>query len=144
MKQGQRVTGHITNRDLGRVDFTGTVTDVFQSNGQALVNVSCSDGIERTARLENVEPVKTNLTPNMIRTLGNLVRHGQVPGGLRAMNELGCTYPAMNALVRRGLAELKGTGEFLAYHPEVGTGTFEIRAYYPTAAGLAANEEASK
>jgi hypothetical protein len=133
---GVSVTGHITNGVAGRVDFSGTVIDVFQSNGQTLVNVQCADGIERTARLENVQPAKTvKLTPNMVRTLRNLVRHGQVPTGLLAMNELGCTDTGMQALIRRGLAEQFGTGEHRPVHPDMGGGTYEVRAYRPTEAG---------
>lgn len=54
MKQGQRVTGYITNPDLGRVDFAGTVTDTYRSGRDTLVTVACDDGQERTAREENV------------------------------------------------------------------------------------------
>lgn len=54
MNEGQRVTGHITNRDLGRVNFTGTVTNTYRSGRDTLVTVACDDGQERTAREENV------------------------------------------------------------------------------------------
>lgn len=54
MDKGQRVTGYITNRDLGRVDFAGTITDVYRSGRDTLVTVTCDDGQERTARTENV------------------------------------------------------------------------------------------
>jgi len=54
MNEGQRVTGYITNRDLGRVDFAGTVTDTYRSGRDALVTVACDDGQERTARAENL------------------------------------------------------------------------------------------
>ncbi|MFL4947521.1 hypothetical protein ACJ6WE_09125 [Streptomyces sp. MMS24-I31] len=54
MNKGQRVTGCITNRDLGRVEFSGTVTDIYRSGRDTLVNVACDDGQERTAREENV------------------------------------------------------------------------------------------
>ena len=54
MQQGQRVTGYIENRDLGRVDFAGTVTDVYRSGRDTLVTVACDDGQERTAREENL------------------------------------------------------------------------------------------
>jgi hypothetical protein len=83
----------------------------------------------------DVEKTARKLSPSMVRTLKNLVRHGQIPQGLREMNELGCTYPAMQALMRRGLAETFGTGKFLPYHPDLGTGTYEIKAYRPTNAG---------
>ena len=54
MNDGQRVTGYITNPDLGRVDFTGTVTDTYRSGRDTLVTVLCDDGQERTAREENL------------------------------------------------------------------------------------------
>jgi hypothetical protein len=54
MKQGQRVTGYITNPDLGRVDFTGTVAETYRSGRDTLITVACDDGQERTAREENV------------------------------------------------------------------------------------------
>jgi hypothetical protein len=54
MEQGQKVAGRIENRDLGRVDFTGTVTGIYRSGRDTLVTVACEDGQERTAREENV------------------------------------------------------------------------------------------
>jgi hypothetical protein len=59
MNAGQRVTGYITNRDLGRVDFAGTVTDTYRSGSDTLLTVACDDGQERTAREENIQTVPT-------------------------------------------------------------------------------------
>ncbi|MEE6264940.1 hypothetical protein V2E29_04665 [Streptomyces diastatochromogenes] len=133
--KGQQVTGHITNPSAGRVEFAGTVTNTYRSGRQALVNVACDDGIERSALEENVTVIPKNLTPNMVRTLGNLVRHGEVTAeGTQAMNEAGCTYPALQALVRRGLAEIAGTGE---RRPRFDGGTYEPKVFRPTAAGRA-------
>lgn len=136
MDKGQKVTGYITNRDLGRVDFAGTVTDTYRSGQQTLVTVACDDGIERSALEENVTPVAHKLTPNMSKTLSNLVRRGEVTAeGTLAMNKAGCTYPALQALVRRGLAEIVGTGERL---PMFDGRTYEPKVYRPTTAGRAA------
>ncbi|MFE9850317.1 hypothetical protein ACFYPN_16105 [Streptomyces sp. NPDC005576] len=65
MKQGLRVTGHITNRDLGRIDFAGTVTDTYRSGRDTLITVACDDGIERTARQENVTAIEAPAEPNL-------------------------------------------------------------------------------
>lgn len=62
MNEGQRVTGYITNQDLGRVDFTGTVTDTYRSGRDTLVTVACDDGQERTAREENVTAAEEHVT----------------------------------------------------------------------------------
>lgn len=83
-KTGDRVTGHITNKAAGRVEFTGTVTVVYLSNGQSLVNVDCEDGIERTARAENLTPVKKTTS-----TASNLMTHtGRVHAPGRSFKQL--------------------------------------------------------
>lgn len=68
MREGQKVTGHINNRELGRVEFTGTVVDTYKTNGQAMVAVACTDGVERYAREENVELAEGAAAPEW-RTL---------------------------------------------------------------------------
>lgn len=54
MEQGQKVTGYIENRNLGRVNFAGAVTDIYRSGRDTLVTVACDDGQERTAREGNL------------------------------------------------------------------------------------------
>ncbi|MFG2328232.1 hypothetical protein ACGFMM_01265 [Streptomyces sp. NPDC048604] len=68
MRMGQKVTGHINNRELGRVEFTGTVVDIYTTNGQSMVTVACADGVERYALEGNVELVKEPPAPEW-RTL---------------------------------------------------------------------------
>ncbi|KAB1146848.1 hypothetical protein F7R91_14830 [Streptomyces luteolifulvus] len=73
MDQGQRVTGYIENRDLGRVDFTGTVTDIYRSGRDTVVSVTCDDGQERTAREENVTAEVLANEKNVTSILGGKV-----------------------------------------------------------------------
>ncbi|MFJ7067516.1 hypothetical protein [Streptomyces sp. NPDC101115] len=132
---GARVLGRIANE--GRlVEFAGTVTAAYPIGGRDAVLVACDDGHERTALADNVEEIKAapKLTENMVRTLKNLVQHETVSAeGTRAMNAKGCTYPALEALVRRGLAEVVGSGQTL---PRFGGGTYEPQVYRATDEGL--------
>lgn len=61
IKVGSQVTGRLQNKAAGQIEFAGTVSNVFQSNGQTLVNITCSDGIERTAQMDNLTPAEPNL-----------------------------------------------------------------------------------
>jgi hypothetical protein len=135
---GARVAGRIANQ--GRlVEFTGTVTAAYPIGGRDAVVVACDDGPERTALAQNVDVITKapKLTANMVRTLENLVRHVTVSAeGTRAMNEKGCTYPALEALVRRGLAEVVGSGETRA---RFGGGTYEPQVYRATDEGRRVN-----
>lgn len=136
--KGARVSGFITNNYVGRLEFTGKVVDTYGSNGRLAVNVACDDGVERTALAENLSPAAAKLTPNMVRSLRNLIHHKSVCAeGTQAMNDAGCTYPALEALVRRGLAEIVGTGERL---PRFDGGTYEPRTYQATDAGRRAGD----
>lgn len=54
--KGTRVTGHLTNPDVGRIEFAGIVDDVYQSGRQFIVVVKCDDGVERFPLAENVAP----------------------------------------------------------------------------------------
>ncbi|MET9959279.1 hypothetical protein ABZ128_09355 [Streptomyces sp. NPDC006326] len=131
---GSHVVGHIVNQGR-RVEFTGTVTSIYPIGGLPAALVACDDGHERTALVDNVEEIKAapKLTENMVRTLKNLVHHETVSAeGTRAMNAKGCTYPALKALVRRGLAEVVGGGKTL---PRFGGGTYEPQVYRATAEG---------
>lgn len=65
MEQGQRVTGHITNDIVGRVDFAGTITNIYRSGRDTMVVVACDDGPERTARPENVTAVEAPAESNL-------------------------------------------------------------------------------
>ncbi|MEU4947703.1 hypothetical protein [Streptomyces lavendulae] len=132
---GTKVVGHITNQGR-RIDFTGVVADAYRTHGRSVVTVACDDGPERTACAENVTALTAplvKLTPNMVKTLRNLVHHNQVSAeGTLVMNEKGCTYPALEALVRRGLAEVVGSGQT---RPRFDGGTYEPRVYQPTISG---------
>ncbi|MFD5198861.1 hypothetical protein ACFWM7_01565 [Streptomyces sp. NPDC058375] len=136
--KGARVSGSITNNYVGHLEFTGTVVDMYQSGGRLAVNVACDDGVERTALADRLTPGPAKLTPNMVRSLRNLVRHESVCAeGTQAMNDAGCTYPALEALVRRGLAEVVGTGQQCA---RFDGGTYEPRVYRATDSGRRAND----
>jgi hypothetical protein len=105
MNEGQRVTGHIANRDLGRVDFAGTVTNTYRSGRDTLVTVACDDGQERTARKENIQAVPTpKLTPKMQDALEKIrANGGRVGNGLRAYAALGVNAHSVRGLEGRGL-----------------------------------------
>jgi hypothetical protein len=82
--KGQRVTAHLTNRDVGRIEFAGTVQDSYQSGRQFIVVVKCDDGVERFPLAENVTP------DGAATTASNLMTHtGAVHAPGRTWKALG-------------------------------------------------------